>query len=169
MRPETTTNSAPASSCHPVKTKTPSLSADHTLHKPNKLLSVYPPCYDGLVHDHTHAHKHTRVSRPCAHSQLLPKPASSQCLRSPTPHLDRSSNTVTGCSCKAPAEKSRCKKSPSKTLNVSGFYFFSITSLVTGSCMQKKKHKKLKCGNGFLCCACILKTIATKPRKCSTL
>lgn len=76
------------------------------------------------MHDHTHAHKHTRVSRPCAHSQLLPKPASSQCLRSPTPHLDRSSNTVTGCSCKAPAEKSRCIKSPSKTLNVSRFYFF---------------------------------------------
>ena len=79
--PPTTT-----SSCHPVKTKTPSLSADDTLHKPNKAPSKKHGALTGGAGDagtypvervrwraNTHIHTHTHTGmQPLCTEQLLP-------------------------------------------------------------------------------------------------
>lgn len=107
----------PPSSCHPVKTKTPSLSADDTLHKPNKALSkkhgaltdgagtLEHVLYKGLDGAQTHTHTHIGMQPLCT-EQLLPSTSAKPMFTftNPPPRQKHSNVEQTACSWRTNAQ-----------------------------------------------------------------
>lgn len=133
----------PPSSCHPVKTKTPSLSADHTLHKPNKLFCIYPRSLTdatGTLKFPVESMRPRMNTRwwdpaPALTAQLLPKTSAKPMFTfTNPPPWQKHSNTV------KPLDglqlEGRCL-TVIITIKLSRF----LLSPLFGSCMQNEKKK----------------------------